>query len=187
MYCDTDSVKYIGDVDWTGYNNAKIAKSTETRAFATDPDGKYHYMEVYEPDGRYTKFATLGAKKYAFEKPGHPGETYITIAGVTKRLGGKELDRGDEYGRGIDRFVDIKHPFLFRDAGGTEALYNDDVDVIITVDGHKLRITRNIVIRDSTYLLGITGDYRELIESSIDLLNHINAPETLWCNDWHNG
>lgn len=187
VYCDTDSVKYIGNVDWTGYNNAKIAKSTETRAFAVDPDGKYHYMEVYEPDGIYTKFATLGAKKYAYEKPGHPGETYITIAGVTKRLGGKELDKGDEYGKGIERFVDIDHPFLFRDAGGTEALYNDDVDTVVTVDGHKLRITRNIVIRDSTYLLGITGDYRELIELSIDLLNHINAPELLWCNDWHNG
>ena len=187
VYCDTDSVKYIGDVDWTEYNSAKIAKSTETRAVAVDPYGEYHYMEVYEPDGVYTKFATLGAKKYAFEKPGRPGETCITIAGVTKREGGKELDKGDEYGKGVERFADIDHPFLFKDAGGTEALYNDDVDIVVTVDGHKLRITRNIVIRDSTYLLGITGDYRELIESSIDLLNHINAPELLWCNDWHNG
>lgn len=186
VYCDTDSVKYFGDVDWSAYNRRKEVASRGSGAYATDPQGVTHYMEVYEPDGLYGQFSTLGAKKYAYTKPGHPDETYITIAGVTKRLGGKELDRGDKYGHGIARFADIDHPFLFTEAGGTEALYNDRVDVTIEVEGHPLRITRNVAIRDSTYLLGITGDFRELIEMSINLLNQMTRMET-WVNDWHTG
>ena len=186
IYCDTDSVKYVGDVDWSRYNKRKIKESTKSGAYADDPKGVRHYMECYEPDGEYLKFATLGAKKYAFEKPSHPGETMVTIAGVTKSKGGKELDKGDKYGSGIERFADIDHPFLFVDAGGTEALYNDNIDVTITIDGKQLHITRNVVIRDSTYLLGITGDYRELIDISLDMLKRINPMET-WVNDWHSG
>lgn len=182
VYCDTDSVKYLGAVDWSGYNAHKQAVSTASGAIATDPAGITHYMEVYEPDGHYPTFATLGSKKYAFTKPAKSG-LFITIAGVTKSKGGAELLRGDKYGTGIERFClagEAGKEFLFREAGGTEALYNDNINVFVTVDGHPLRITDNVVIRESTYLLGITDEYSALMQ--LELLK-TETPEIYWASD----
>lgn len=159
VYCDTDSVKYLGEIDWTDYNNARIKASKESGAYATDPDGVTHYMGVYEADGFYAEFKTLGAKKYAFtlEKG---GDTFVTIAGVTKKKGGKELDK---YG-GLKAFAP---GFIFTEAGGTESIYNDFPEITETVrEGHIIKITPNIVIKDSTYTLGITAEYESLLENS---------------------
>ena len=156
VYCDTDSVKYVGDHDFTDYNTRVIEQSTRSGAYATDPAGNVHYMGVYEPDGEYAEFRTWGAKKYAYtETPG--GETHVTVAGVNKKKGGKELDK---YG-GLKAFAP---EFVFRDAGGTESVYNDDPAIkSIEVDGHPLKITPNIYIKDSTYTMSLEKEYAELL------------------------
>ena len=163
VYCDTDSVKYIGEIDWTEYNKKRIADSLKSGAYATDPAGITHYMGVYEFDGEYAEFKTLGAKKYAYTyKEG--GETQVTIAGVNKRKGGKELDK---FG-GLNAF---KPGFVFTEAGGTESVYNDHPEIgTICRDGHKIEITPNIVIRDSTYTLGITAEYENILKNAHELL-----------------
>ena len=165
IYCDTDSWKYIGEADWTAYNARCIAASTESKAFATDPKGKVHYMGVFEQERSYNQFATLGAKKYAYNfEPG--GKTHVTIAGVTKRSGGAELDKGDEYGHGLERFCRLDPPFTFYEAGGLESLYNDHPTIgTIHIDGHDLTITPNVVIRESTYTLTQTAEYEFLLKS----------------------
>ena len=163
VYCDTDSVKYIGDVDWTDYNNDKVRECLSSGAYAIDPAGITHYMGVFEteddPDTgvAYKYFKTLGAKKYAYVV--HEGEgTHCTIAGVNKKLGGAELD---EHG-GLAAF---EPDFVFRKAGGTQAVYNDDPEVkTINIDGHELKITSNVAILPSEYTLGITGEYKRIIE-----------------------
>ena len=159
VYCDTDSVKYIGEIDWTAYNKEREKDSRKSGAYATDPDGITHFMGVYEADGSYSEFKTLGAKKYAYTfTPG--GETHVTIAGVTKRKGGKELDK---FG-GLKAFAP---GFVFVEAGGTESVYNDHPEITEVVrDGRTLKITPNTVIRDSTYTLGITAEYESLLENS---------------------
>ena len=159
VYCDTDSVKYIGDIDWTKYNADRIKDSTQSGAYAKDPSGELHYMGVFEDDGHYAEFKTLGAKKYAYTyEPG--GKTYVTIAGVTKRKGGKELDR---FG-GLSAF---SPGFVFVEAGGTESIYNDNPEIgVIEREGRQIAITPNIVIKDSTYTLGITAEYESLLSSS---------------------
>ena len=54
---------------------------------------------------------------------------------------------------------------VFRSAGGTESVYNDDeVYHVKTIDGHDLEIGPNVCIRDSTYTLGITEEYARLLE-----------------------
>lgn len=159
VYCDTDSVKYLGDIDFTPFNNQRIADSKNSGSYATDPNGETHYMGVYEDDGYYAEFSTLGAKKYCYTKE-KGGKVYITIAGVTKRKGGEELEK---YG-GIKAF---KPGFVFRDAGGTESVYNDNPEITeYVIDGHKIPITSNVVIKDSTYTLGITAEYERLLEDS---------------------
>ena len=159
VYCDTDSVKYLGEIDLTDYNNERVKDSTESGAYATDPSGETHYMGVYESDGFYAEFKTLGAKKYAY-KYEDGGETHVTIAGVTKRTGGKELDK---FG-GLEAF---KPGFVFVESGGTESIYNDHPEITcVEREGRKLFITPNIVIKDSTYTLGITAEYESLLENS---------------------
>ena len=165
IYCDTDSVKYIGDIDWSEYNNARIAECRESGAFATDPAGITHYMGVFESEDNsdtgfaYYSFKTLGAKKYAYTKT-KDGSTYCTIAGVNKAKGGKELD---DHG-GLKAFED---GFVFKEAGGTEAVYNDDPEIkSVNIDGHILPIISNIAILPSEYTLGITGEYERIIKYS---------------------
>lgn len=169
VYCDTDSVKYIGSVDWTAYNEARKAECLTSGAWAVDPAGITHYMGVFEtednPDTGYAyyQFKTLGAKKYAYTEI-RAGPTHCTIAGVNKDLGGKELDAHG----GLAAFDD---GFVFRDAGGTQAIYNDSPGIQwIERDGHRLHITSNIAIVPSEYTLGITGEYERIIKYSKNYL-----------------
>ena len=173
IYCDTDSVKYCGDVDFTDYNNGCIRDCENSGAMAADPSGLTHYMGVYESEDNpetgyaYYQFKTLGAKKYVYvNRPG--GECHVTIAGVNKRKGGAELDKLG----GISAFED---GLLFRDAGGTQAVYNDDPPVKeMQIEGHSVQITANVSILPSTYRLGITGEYERILLYSHNYLDNPN-------------
>lgn len=163
IYCDTDSVKYTGNVDWSGYNKEKVEECLQSGAYATDPSGVTHYMGVFENEDckdtgfAYRYFKTLGAKKYAYVVREGEG-TRCTIAGVNKAKGGAELDAHG----GLEAFTE---GFVFRDAGGTQAVYNDDPDIKeYTIDGHTIPITSNVAILPSEYTLGITGDYKKIIK-----------------------
>ena len=95
VYSDTDSVKYIGALDLSGYNEAAMLRSLQSGAYADDRDGKRHYMGVYEPeyDEEIPAFITWGAKKYAYQTA--DGQLHITISGVDKQKGAVELaERG---------------------------------------------------------------------------------------------
>lgn len=155
VYCDTDSVKYIGDVDFDDFNREREHRAITNGGFAYDPAGHVHYLGVMEPDGEYDQFATLGAKKYAYVEGGKLG---ITIAGVNKKKGAEELAEAG----GLPRF---KEGFVFRKGGGTESKYNDEPEIKeITREGQKVEITANVYISDSEYTLGVTGEYRMILE-----------------------
>lgn len=166
IYADTDSVKFIESRDVTTrfeeYNQKRIADSKQSGAFATDINGNIQYMGVYEHDADYDEFITMGAKKYAYSKN---GKINLTVSGVNKMKGGQELE---EHG-GLGAF---KEGFIFHKAGGTESVYNDEVDLILEIDGHELHITSNIYIKDSTYTLGLTAEYFNLIYKSKQLRVH---------------
>ena len=165
VYCDTDSVKYTGTVDWSGYNRDRISECCESGSMATDPSGVTHYMGVFETEDNpetgyaYKYFKTLGAKKYAYvEKEGEG--VHCTIAGVNKKKGGSELDKHG----GLSAFAE---GFIFREAGGTQAVYNDSPAVSkVVIDSKELAITSNVAILPSEYTLGITGEYERIIKFS---------------------
>lgn len=164
VYCDTDSVKYIGDIDWTAYNAERKKASIENRAFATDAKGRQHYMGVYEEDGVYKRFLTLGAKKYVTED--QDGTMHVTISGVGKRKAPAEIARAG----GMEALIynDRQGLFTFREAGGTELKYNDEkYYTTLDINGHKLDITRNVAICDSTYTLGMTEEYYLLLNACL--------------------
>ena len=157
VYVDTDSCKYLGEVDWTAYNRKRVRASAQSGAYAIDPHGKRHYMGVFEDEEPYTKFKTLGAKKYVFEHA--DGKLQVTIAGVNKKKGGAELSRRG----GIEAF---REGFTFIDAGGTESVYNDSTPYVERIlNGHKIEMSPNICIRPSTYTVSLTDEYRNLLET----------------------
>lgn len=163
VYCDTDSLKYTGNVDWSHYNADRIAECMLSGSHATDPKGIEHYMGVFESEDNketgyaYRYFKTMGAKKYAYiEKEGEG--VHCTIAGVNKKKGGKELDAHG----GLKAF---EEGFVFKDAGGTMAVYNDNPEIKeVIIDGHRLPITSNVAILPSEYTLGITGEYERILK-----------------------
>ena len=156
VYCDTDSVKYLGEIDLSEFNKARIVDSQKSGAFATDPKGITHYMGVYEKEHDMCEFRTMGAKKYVYRET--PEDKLVcTIAGVSKNAGGEELEeRG-----GITAFHE---GFTFEKAGGLEAVYNDNPAVAeYTAEGRTGKITSNVCLRHSTYTLGLTAEYKRLL------------------------
>lgn len=162
LYCDTDSLKYIGDADFSGYNAEKIKESAQSGAWASDPKGRAHYMGVFEAEENMRSFVTMGAKKYAYEDM--EGNLHITIAGVGKTAGAEELKAASETGRGIEKF---KEGFIFDKAGGLEAVYNDmpwgAYKMARDSNGKECTITSNVCLRPTTYTLGLTDEYARLI------------------------
>lgn len=150
VYCDTDSVKYIKDDTISQkieeYNTQLQSLSENSNSYADDRKGVRHYMGVYEADGNYQKFRTMGAKKYAYiDDTG----LHVTISGVNKKIAPDELKTIDNMQVG----------FIFNRAGGTESKYNDsDYGRYAILD-----VTTNLYIKDSTYTLGYGKDYFKLL------------------------
>ena len=159
VYCDTDSVKFIddGSISFRKYNESRKRDSIKNGGWAADKNGKKYYLGLYDYEGTYKKFITLGAKKYAYID--QDDQLHITVAGCGKSKGAKELaERG-----GIEAF---KEGFTFYEAGGTESVYNDIREPFnVNIDGHSLLITSNVLIKESTYTLGITGEYEKILRN----------------------
>lgn len=161
VYCDTDSCKFIGNVDFSSLNKEEIAKAKKFGAYAKDQKGKVHYMGVFEAEKPMLRYVTMGAKKYAYEVMDENGEPelHITIAGVNKRIGAVELKRAG----GLEA---MEEGFCFKYAGGLEAKYNDFPEVTqwYNEDHVPIRITRNIALKPNTKTLGLKEEYRELLD-----------------------
>ena len=150
IYADTDSIKFIGDYGSNIESLNKAYMHDDLKAY--DIKGNAHYMGIYERDAYYKKFKTLGSKKYCYVD--EADKLHVTISGVNKVKGAIELGS-------IDNF---NESFIFKDAGGNEAIYNDNppIDKVV-IDGYNIDIIPNIAIYPSTYTLDTTIDYRRLI------------------------
>lgn len=163
VYCDTDSVKFLVRDDYKRiirkieeYNKGLKELSISNNGYATDKKGIVHYLGVYEYEETYKKFKTLGAKKYAYV---HEDGTFgITIAGVPKKAGAKEMEKIENFNVG----------FIFRDTGKLESVYNDcDYGTYYPDDSpeHRIEIRSNIVLRESTYEIGLSAEYMYILAS----------------------
>lgn len=150
IYWDTDSNKAqitpsilskIEDI-----NNTIKTLCDERGAYVDMPYGR-EYLGIFKHEtskGSYTRFKTLGSKKYAYED--HNGKLHVTISGVNKRLGSVELSTLDNFSPG----------FLFQRAGGKTLHYN-------TSPFNWSTGGDNIGMEDSTYLLGVTREFAEIL------------------------
>lgn len=158
VYTDTDSVKYIGDFNLEIVNAGLRKIAEDNGAFADDVNGQRHYMGIYEYEKKNfgVRFETLGAKSYVYED--RSGQMHITIAGVPKDAGAAELVK-------MGGFKAYKVGTVFHD-GVTETRYDDTRRYeIADVDGHKVEVTSNLIIKDSFHQIGFAKDYAILLDS----------------------
>lgn len=164
VYTDTDSVKHVHDDRITKeleeLNRKIFNVSNRHKAYATDIHGITHYLGVFENDGRYKRFATLGAKKYIYEDD---TGIHITIAGVNKKIGAREITKiAEQVGRDpFDLFIEKE--LTFKEAGGTEITYYYHEPYTVIREGQELTITSNARIKNHEYTLGISDQYEELL------------------------
>jgi hypothetical protein len=165
IYCDTDSIKYVGDHenDFQEKNKQIIKEAEAAGAYAETKSGKIKYMGVWDDDGTYEEFKTLGAKKYVYSED---GIIHSTIAGVSKKAGQKFFSTN-----GLDAF---KIGNVIPDSGHLTAFYNDDNIHQITIKGCTFTTASNVALIDNTYTIGVTDEYLDLLEKALDKCQDID-------------
>ena len=187
IYSDTDSVKYRNAKEhekfFEDYNNEireKLIKACKYHGFSPEEiepktiKGVKKTLGVWDFDGFYKRFKTLGAKRYRVEKEN--GERAITIAGVGKVSGRNYLryryvtndkifkafshglvfpatyiDTGEikeGCGKELHTYIDEEEEGTFRD-------YQNNIQHY-----HELS---SINLQPTTYRLSRSQDYRELL------------------------
>ena len=175
VYCDTDSIKGIGDhkKDFEEENAYRKQLAIDAGAFAEDSKGNPYYLSLWECEtipveeggkGIYEEFKTLGAKKYCYKQN---GKIKSTIAGVSKEAGAAYFGEHGVDGLSIDAVI--------TDSGHLTAYYNDDKDVYkLTIDHNTFTTSSNVALVNNTYKIGVTDEYYDLllkgIENIIDML-----------------
>lgn len=175
IYCDTDSIKGVGDhdKDFEDMNKIRRKLAEDNGAFALDSKGNPVYLGIWENEtaskeeggkGLYTEFKTLGAKKYVYSQD---GKIKSTIAGVSKAAGAQYFTEN-----GVDG---LKPDAVITESGHLTAYYNDDKDIYkLTIDHHTFTTSSNVALVNNTYKIGVTDEYFDLllkgIENIIDML-----------------
>ena len=160
IYIDTDSIKYIGNhiADFEKVNVLHRRKLAELDidAIVTIGDVKY-YIGEWEYEGKYRRFKTLGSKKYIYEDT--DGVSHLTLAGVNKQKGSEWFSAHggcDAFNIGLILKSDV--------CGRNTAYYNTEKIHKFTIKGETFTTASNIAIIPTTYQLGITDEYLELIK-----------------------
>lgn len=159
-YCDTDSVKFVGNYDYVFEQVNKemndYCKSINVKNYVEYKNEKY-YLGLYDKEAGYIKFKTLGSKKYAYidKKKNKIG---VTVSGLNKEKGARELEqKGGIYAFEIGT--------TFYDSGRTTAYYNNEPIHTIKVNDVEIETASNIAMVDTTYTLGITDTMLSILNT----------------------
>lgn len=155
VYCDTDSIKYLNPElhnDWfKDYNNKvlkqiiNISNEREIPLVLFIPktiEGVSKPLGVFDFDGKYVKFKTLGAKRYMYlDEKGY----HLTVAGLSKNNGMQYIiDHykkpfeafsndlyipGDATGKMTHTYIDYETSGTVTDYLGNTAEYNEKSSV----------------------------------------------------------
>lgn len=166
VYYDTDSIKSLNNFNYSAYNNKIIAECLQS-ANENDLDieafkpktikGIEKQLGIFESEAVANKFCTLGAKKYCAE---YDDGLHLTVSGVRKNA--VVALKGDIHNfkkglifdysaaqKNIHYYVDDQESFTFIDIDGNEYTCEDNY---------------GIVLAPTTYKLGITEEYEDLIK-----------------------
>ena len=180
IYSDTDSIKCMNKekhLDYIERYNKEIIKRLESclsyynieleRIRPKNKDDIEKPLGVWDDEGMYTRFKTLGAKRYLTEKN---NDIELTVSGVNKKIAVpklKELYTNDEIfnkfndnftftadmcGKNTHTYIDTEICGKVTDYLGNEAKY------------HELSY---IHLEKAEYNLSLTDEYKKLIENYI--------------------
>lgn len=166
VYCDTDSLKIEGDHDdyIIEYNNnviAQLKKVAAERGYTYEqlaplsPDGVAHPLGVFDCDGVYDDFRTLGAKKYCYtDKKG----LHVTVSGLSKKKAVSVINTVDDFKPDVQ--------FDYEHSGRTISYYlpRREFDVVDCYGNsyHAVQ-NRGICIQPTTYKLDISDEFDEFL------------------------
>lgn len=159
VYIDTDSIKFqnkehIKEFEEKNKEVLEMVYNNDIRAYSVNKDGKEFPLGVWDNDGNYLKFKTLGAKKYCYNKIKKGNEVFeITVSGMAKKKGARAVGSIENFNIGK----------TFEDVGRTVSWYNDAKPHTIKVNGEEFLTASNIGVLETTYTLGVTNEYWELI------------------------
>lgn len=163
VYIDTDSIKFVDAIhikEFEKMNEELISQATKNdiQAIAYQ-NGKPYPLGVWDNDGAYIRFKTLGAKKYCYDSKEKDGSIgfHITVSGMGKKAGAKQVAK-------IENFLIGK---TFSNVGRTVSYYHDTKPHQVTINGCTFTTASNIGIVDTTYTLGVTTEYWELIKDNV--------------------
>ena len=173
LYCDTDSVKYVGEHEdfFTEYNEniksrlremCKHYNIDENMLHPKDQNGTEHWIGVFDKEPTYTQFKTLGAKKYIgeIEKDGKR-ILKMTVSGVSKKAV-HSLNSIDDFCCG--------HVFGYKESGRLIMTYSNDFPLIHYKDDtgeHAINDCKyGIHAMPTTYSMDISDEYEDFLELS---------------------
>ena len=183
IYCDTDSCKFRNREQhqdlFMSYNLDMIERyknvcerypELEIKDFMpADKHGVLHPIGFYEFDALYSEFKTLGAKKYCGRE--EDGELHITVSGVSKKGAVALNDNIENFKKGFkwDYKTSGKKTHYYREVHLVRGNIVDDRQPafeFMDVDGNNYLCNYgwSIVLMPTTYELGITDIYDEIIK-----------------------
>lgn len=180
-YSDTDSTKYVGNHDdvfeqinaelITEIENVCAERGLTIDDFtAIDPKGNRHVMGLWEDDGEYEEFVTLGAKRYAY-RDNKKHELHLTVSGVSKEYGVKALhDDIKKFNRNIIfKSNESKRLVFTYICNMQEWTWNKGQD-----DEYTSRYSYGINAMPSTYTMSLSDEYEDLIEVAGEIITNMD-------------
>lgn len=179
IYSDTDSVKFVNYekhkqyfIDYNQKVKMKLQRAMEHHEIdfemcePTTIKGEKKLIGVFDFDGHYKKFKTLGAKRYMVQKD--DGTYSLTISGVNKHFaipylyetyGDHILDEFKDgmivppefTGKNIHTYIDEETTGFITDCNGVTIPYHELSSIHLEESGYELSLSREFI----DYLLGI--------------------------------
>ena len=188
LYSDTDSIKaknYKKHMDYINAYNKNIVKKLETcldyynidrdEISPKDVKGNKHTLGLWDFEGVYTRFKTLGAKRYIVTKFNKEGKEVleITIAGLPKDKGRDYLLKisNNDFDTVFNKFTNgLKVPK--EDSGKLTAFYDDETKegVIKDYQGHytKVKSLSSVHLSKASFDMSMSAKYIKLLEMIVN-------------------
>lgn len=186
VYSDTDSLKIVNGKNHREYierYNEVITKQLEiamryhgidiSRTRPKTIEGVEKPIGIWDYEGHYETFKTLGAKRYLWKKP--DGRMQMTVAGLSKQSGLKYLQFGELSGLSVfDKFND--EMYIPRDWTGKNIHTYIDfaTDGIVTDylgNSHSYSELSSVHMEPTDYSLSIGSEYADFIAMVRDRSN----------------
>lgn len=184
LYSDTDSIKaknYKKHMDYINSYNKEIVNKLETclkhyninkeEISPKDIDGNEHTLGLWDFEGVYTRFKTLGAKRYIVTKFDKEGKEVleITIAGLPKENGRDYLLKisNNDFDEVFKNFTNhLKVPKKY--SGKLTAYYDDEKKSAIIKDyqGHYTKVLSlsGVHLSKASFEMSMSEQYIKLLE-----------------------